>query len=277
MDVTPPRPTSLPAPTGQEGSLAKSLKDNWMLELENCGCSIEKGKTIEEYARAFKDPEKAPKSAKALQALIGGDFKRVRIAFKLLVQATRPLPIIRDKSTWFVDAERRVNTALENEMMLVWQAFDTEVQNLVDIRTRESLHQISMLDKENEELAELVDELQRHAEDIEYYRNQYKALETELARVEQVYSELRDKYDSSQSELKSLLLINSELANTKSRNEMLGKYNESLEEDKKRLTDENRRLLDVITKFQKREAIALNNGSDGYPYDDFIDEEFLKD
>ncbi|MGF1773467.1 hypothetical protein L4C42_14260 [Vibrio wakamikoensis] len=277
MDVTPPCPASLPAPTGQEGSLAKSLKDNWMLELQKRGCSLDKGKTIEEYARAFDDPKNAPTSAKALQSVVGGDFKRVRIAFKLLIQATRPTPLIRDKSAWFVDTEQRISTALKNEMTTVWQAFDAEVQHLVDIRTQESLNQISMLDKENEDLAELVDELQRQTDDVEYYRNRNKALEVELARTEQVYSELRDKYDSSQSELKSMLLINSELATAESRNEMLGRHNESLEEDKKRLSSENRRLLDIITEFQKRESIALNNQSEDYPHANFIDEELLKD
>ncbi|MBY6198699.1 hypothetical protein [Vibrio hangzhouensis] len=277
MDVTPPCPASLPAPTGQEGSLAKSLKDNWMLELQKRGCSLDKGKTIEEYARAFDDPATAPTSAKALQNLIGGDFKRVRIAFKLLLQATKPTPIIRDKSAWFVDAEQRISTALKNEMTTVWQAFDAEVQHLVNIRTQESLNQISSLDKENEELAELVDELQRHAEDIEHYKHQYQTLEVELAHLKHVYSELRDKFDSSQNELKSMLFINSELATAKSRNEMLSEHNASLDDDKKRLINENRRLLDIITEFQKREATALNNQSEDYTHANFIDEELLKD
>ncbi|GMQ48674.1 hypothetical protein [Vibrio sp. 10N] len=277
MNDTTPYSASLPAPTRQEGSLANSLKDKWKLELENCGCSIEKGKTIEDYARAFDDPSTAPTSAKALQSVVGGDFKRVRIAFKLLIQATRPTPLIRDKSAWFVDAEQRISTALKNEMTTVWQAFDAEVQHLVDIRTQESLNQISMLDKENEDLAELVDELQRQTDDVEYYRNRNKVLEVELARTEQVYSELRDKYDSSQSELKSMLLINSELATAKSRNEMLSEHNASLDDDKKRLINENRRLLDIITEFQKRESIALNNQSDDYAHANFIDEELLKD
>ncbi|EHK0033463.1 hypothetical protein KB973_002415 [Vibrio parahaemolyticus] len=244
MDAIPP--PSLPAFLGQEESLVL-LRERFSTELEKQGYSTEKGKTIDEYASAFSDLNTAPASPKALQKLVGGDFGRVSIAFKILRKATKPTPIVRNKALWFVDSEQRLISALQAEMSIVWQAFDGEVQQLVSAHTQESLKQIDELEKENKELVEFIDELQKQIRQTDSQSQKCNELENKLAQSEQVASDYRSRIDHQQQKLDTLLLVNQELVVERARAKMLDEHIASLIRDKERLQEHNTKLIESLT------------------------------
>ncbi|MEZ9343389.1 hypothetical protein AB4165_12450 [Vibrio cyclitrophicus] len=267
-------PSSLPAFLGQEGTI-DALRDKFALELKRNGYSAEKGITIDEYASAFRDLQTAPTSSKALQNRIGGEFKRVVIAFKILTKATKPLPLVRDKSAWFLESEKRLNKLLNDEMLTVWTAFDTEVQNLVSVRVQESINQISSLENENRELIEFIDELQKQARETSSLQANCHKLETKLAHAEQVCSDYRQQLDVTQKELRELLLVKSDLSLTASRYEMLEQQYSVLSEDKQRLLDDNAKFMSMVTQLQNQQIIEAHELeddflSDGFDINDFI-------
>ncbi|MEZ9438198.1 hypothetical protein GL177_20235 [Vibrio toranzoniae] len=267
-------PSSLPAFLGQEGTI-DALRDKFALELKRNGYSAEKGITIDEYASAFRDLQTAPTSSKALQNRIGGEFKRVVIAFKILTKATKPLPLVRDKSAWFLESEKRLNKVLNDEMLTVWTAFDTEVQNLVSVRVQESINQISSLENENRELIEFIDELQKQAKETSSLQANCHKLETKLAHAEQVCSDYRQQLDVTQKELRELLLVKSDLSLTASRYEMLEQQYSVLSEDKQRLLDDNAKFMSMVTQLQNQQIIEAHELeddflSDGFDINDFI-------
>ena len=266
-------PSSLPVFLGQEGTI-DALRDKFALELKRNGYSAEKGITIDEYASAFRDLQTAPTSSKALQNRIGGEFKRVVIAFKILTQATKPLPLVRDKSAWFLESEKRLNKVIEDEMSAVWTAFDTEVQNLVSVRVQESINQISSLENENKELIEFIDELQKQAQEISSLQANCHKLETKLAHTEQVSSDYFKALNTVEKELKTLLLVKSELTLMQSRYEMMEKQCAALAEDKQRLIEDNTKFLNMVTHLQKHRMIEPHELNDDYLSDEFDPHEF---
>ncbi len=229
--------SSLPALDRQEGSLSRSLREQWIAELQKHGCSTSSGKSIDVYATAFSNGSNAPKSSKALQARCGGDFKRVRIAFRLLSQATKPTPLIREKSIWFVDIEQRLNTVLKDEMSAVWKTFDIEVQQLVKAQTQEALNQIAILESENAELADFIDELQNDAQNTEDLKNSVKQVENKLALREQVCSNYEQRNNELREELQELLTVKRELDVEVAKNGFLQQQVEDLKVDKQRLLE----------------------------------------
>ncbi|WP_281190037.1 hypothetical protein [Vibrio diabolicus] len=238
--------SSLPALLGQEESLV-SLRERFSAELEKQGYSTEKGKTIDEYASAFSDSNTAPTSAKALQKRVGGDFRRVAIAFKILRKATKPTTIVRNKALWFVDSEQRLTSALQAEMSIVWKAFDGEVQQLVSAHAQESLKQIDELEKENKELVEFIDELQKQIRQTDSQSQKCNELENKLAQSEQVASDYRSRIDHQQQKLDTLLLVNHELVVERTRAKMLDEHVASLTRDKERLQEHNTKLIESLT------------------------------
>ncbi|ELA7285354.1 hypothetical protein WB906_000032 [Vibrio parahaemolyticus] len=238
--------SSLPALLSQEESLVL-LRERFSAELEKNGYSTEKGKTIDEYASAFSDLNIAPASPKALQKLVGGDFGRVSIAFKILRKATKPTPVVRNKALWFIDSEQRLTSALQAEMSIVWQAFDGEVQQLVSAHTQESLKQIDELEKENKELVEFIDELQKQIRQTDSQSQKCKELENKLAQSEQVASDYRSRIDHQQQKLDTLLLVNQELVVERSRAKILDEHVASLTLDKERLQEHNTKLIESLT------------------------------
>ncbi|WP_102304177.1 hypothetical protein BCS84_06495 [Vibrio cyclitrophicus] len=265
--------SSLPAFLGQEGSI-EALRDKFALELEKNGYSKVKGTSIDEYAKAFRDLATAPKSAKALQDRIGGDFHRVAIAYKILTKATKPSPLVRDKSAWFLESEKRLNKVLTDEMLTVWTAFDTEVQNLVSVRVQESINQISGLESENKELIEFIDDLQKQAQEISSLQANCHKLETKLAHTEQVSSDYLKALNTVEKELKTLLLVKSELTLMQSRYEMMEKQCAALAEDKQRLIEDNTKFLNMVTHLQKHRMIEPHELNDDYLSDEFDPHEF---
>lgn len=238
--------SSLPALLSQEESLVL-LRERFSSELEKNGYSTEKGKTIDEYASAFSDSNTAPTSAKALQKRVGGDFRRVAIAFKILRKATKPTTIVRNKALWFVDSEQRLTSALQAEMSIVWKAFDGEVQQLVSAHTQESLKQIDELEKENKELVEFIDELQKQIRQTDSQSQKRNELENKLAQSEQVASDYRSQIDHQQQKLDTLLLVNQELVVERTRAKMLNEHVASLTRDKERLQEHNTKLIESLT------------------------------
>ncbi|HHY0512998.1 TPA: hypothetical protein ACVU5D_004422 [Vibrio parahaemolyticus] len=238
--------SSLPALLSQEESLVL-LRERFSSELEKNEYSTEKGKTIDEYASAFSDSNTAPTSAKALQKRVGGDFRRVAIAFKILRKATKPTTIVRNKALWFVDSEQRLTSALQAEMSIVWKAFDGEVQQLVSAHTQESLKQIDELEKENKELVEFIDELQKQIRQTDSQSQKCNELENKLAQSEQVASDYRSRIDHQQQKLDTLLLVNHELVVERTRAKMLDEHIASLTRDKERLQEHNTKLIESLT------------------------------
>ncbi|MDW2309868.1 MULTISPECIES: hypothetical protein [unclassified Vibrio] len=238
--------SSLPALLSQEESLVL-LRERFSSELEKNGYSTEKGKTIDEYALAFSDSNTAPTSAKALQKRVGGDFRRVAIAFKILRKATKPTTIVRNKALWFVDSEQRLTSALQAEMSIVWKAFDSEVQQLVSAHTQESLKQIDELEKENKELVEFIDELQKQHRETNSLSQKCNELENKLAQSEQVASDYRSRIDHQQQKLDTLLLVSQELFVERARAKMLDEHIASLTRDKERLQEHNTKLIESLT------------------------------
>lgn len=268
-------PSSLPALTGQEGSIPISLSDKWNHELEKHGYSIDKGKSIDDYASAFSDASNIPKSAKALQKRVGGDFGRVAIAFRLLTKAIQPSPILRQKSAWFADSEQRIISVMKDEMDTVWQVFDSEVQHLVNVHTQESLNQIGELEEENRGLAKFIEELQEQEKDIDERNVRLQEIETKLAHAEQVCSDYRQQLDITQKELRELLLVKTELSLTTSRYEMLEQQYSVLSEDKQRLLDDNAKLMNMVTQLQNQHIIEAHELEDDFLSDGFDINEFI--
>ncbi|NMU24746.1 hypothetical protein HKB21_03825, partial [Vibrio parahaemolyticus] len=87
------------------------------------------------------------------------------------------------------------------EMSTVWQAFDSEVQQLVSAHTQESLKQIDELEKENKELVEFIDELQKQHRETNSLSQKCNELENKLAQSEQVVSDYRARVDQQQQKL----------------------------------------------------------------------------
>ncbi|MDW1837971.1 hypothetical protein NAL94_02000 [Vibrio alginolyticus] len=230
-----PLPSSLPNSVSQEGILTHSLREQWLSELKKHGCSTTLGTSIDEYAAAFSNTHNVPKSSKALQTKVGGEFKRVRIAFKLLSKATKPIPIIREKSTWFVDIEQRLNSVLKEEMSTIWRAFDTEVQYLVRAQTQDSLNQITELEAENIELAEFIDELQRQSKYTEELQKSTEEVESKLAHAEQVCSSYEQRNNELREQLHELLTIQRDLDVAIAKSDFLEQQVQDLKVDKQRL------------------------------------------
>jgi chromosome segregation ATPase len=230
-------PSCLPVSDRQADSLADSVREQWISELKEHGCSLTRGTSIDEYAAAFTDVNNAPKSMKALQKRVKGDFDRVRIAFTLLSKAIKPTPIIREKSVWFVDVEQRLSTALKEQMSIVWQTFDSEVQCLVTAQTQVSLNRITELDKENAELAQYINELQKQEENTEELQKSVAEIESKLAHAEQVCSGYEQRNNELREQLHELLTIKRDFDVASAKNGFLQQQVEDLKVDKQRLLE----------------------------------------
>ncbi|HCH5089026.1 hypothetical protein [Vibrio parahaemolyticus] len=132
-------------------------------------------------------------------------------------------------------------------MSIVWQAFDSEVQQLVSAHTQESLKQIDELEKENKELVEFIDELQKQIRQTDSQSQKCNELENKLAQSEQVASDYRSRIDHQQQKLDTLLLVNHELVVERTRAKMLDEHIASLTRDKERLQEHNTKLIESLT------------------------------
>lgn len=236
----------LPVSERQEGRHDLSrLITEFHLQLRQANLSTDKGKTIQEYAAAFSDPENAPQSAKALQKSVGGDFSRVRIAFKMLTDDLHPLHVGSDKDAWFIELEKQVEVTCTNVLSEVWSKYSHEVQETVESRSQHAKAQILELERENQQLAEYIDELQSSNQTKTESLDQ---LEKRLDREEQLCMEYQLQVEQLQQKLSDALYEDKERSLMQERVSTLDEKVAALIEDKKQLQTSNENLMTLFNK-----------------------------
>ncbi|WP_264875393.1 hypothetical protein [Vibrio agarivorans] len=136
------------------------LEAEFSARLKERGLSLTTGKPLHVYAAHFPPhSERRPTSAKNLQNLANGTYQRASVAYKLLTNALKPAPVVRQKAVWFTDIEETFVNQVLNRCNAIWDQFDSEVQQLAQSRACIAEAKTDELITELHDVEKYVDEL----------------------------------------------------------------------------------------------------------------------
>ncbi|MCG6231516.1 hypothetical protein [Vibrio furnissii] len=223
------------------------LKAEYTKQLHNLGINDTRGYTFDQYFKCMNEPE-PPQNTKQLQARVGGEFRRVKIAFEILEKTASHSVITREIPIWFDEVLSTLLSHIQETFKSSWNEFDKEIQSIASVQT---------------DLLEA--QLNKDKKDINEYLSVIDELEDELYRKESEIKKLNDDINNCHELHLDNIKLNAILEQYKDRH---SEQSDVIKEKEQEIKSLNVRLIDMSMKNNKESSVVLELNNPDETFDD---------